>query len=300
MTFKLAFKHIFSKPFLSIFTLIGVIFALTVLGSFWTVVENLERVRVQSSGTNPQTARAPALTLFVDAGAPKEDIQDLKNKLQADTRFGSMQLVQGVDALKVMEEQFGETLGHLFSGDSFPVTIKLTFANATMNQSEYIGILNEMRALPHVLDLDDGQNLTLSPKVAVTNRVFSWANSLLLIVFLIVSLLVSHLVRIAFETLRPEVETMKVLGASKFWIFKPLFIEGFLFGLVGSLFALLTLSIVVNGFLPKYAAVLLPQGLEIRALSFSSSLGLVGLSLLASVIGAFFTWPLIQRSPKEI
>jgi cell division transport system permease protein len=163
-----------------------------------------------------------------------------------------------------------------------------------------MGFLNELRSLPSVLDVDDGFRLVSVNHERVSNRIFSWATTLLAIVFLIVALLVSHLIRIAFESLRPEVETLKVIGASKFWIFRPLLLEGLFFGVIGSLLSLATLAILIRTVLPKFAELLLPPHFDVTHLSFTASLSLMGISLGASLLGAFFTWPLISRPAQEV
>lgn len=299
MILKLAYKHLVSRPFLTAFTLFGVCAALTVLGVFWTVVENLERVRV-SEVSQVSSSPTPGLTLFVDSKAPKNEITDLKTKLRSDKRFAQVEVVESEEALRSLEQQFGQTLGKVFSGDSLPITIKISLVSQSMQRGDFLVLLNEMRSLPNVLDVDDGMNVLPTPTTTVGAGVLSWANALLVIVFAIVALLVSHLIRIGFETLRPEVETMKIMGASKFWIFRPLLLEGVIFGIVGSLVSVVLMTLSVQVFLPRLVSMVFPAGLQLKVLSFSGSLGVMGLGLAASVIGAFFTWPLVSRPAREL
>ena len=209
-------------------------------------------------------------------------------------------MIDSKEALKSLERQFGETLSAAFQGDSLPLTFRLSFANPTMTRDEYVTLMNELRTYSNVLDVDDGVTMASMKKTELKSRIFTWANALLVMIFAIVALLVSHLIRIAFESLKGEVETMKVLGASPFWIFRPLLLEGAFFGVSGALMSLLILGLCVRYVLPQLAAYFLPKGVEIQALSMTSSLGLIGISVAASLVGACFTFPLVSRPPREV
>lgn len=300
MTLKLAIKHLFSKPFSTVFTLFAITAALTLLGSFWTIVENLERVRVNSMESAASSSANPALTVFVDSKLKSDEIENLKKKFSTDKRFGSVDWVPAGEGLKILESQFGEALSKVFSADAMPATLKIQFATSTMNRDDFVSLLNEVRSYPGVLDVDAGQSLVPVRADSANASVFSWATVLLVTVFMIVALLVSHLIRLAFESLRPEVETLKVLGASKFWIFRPLLVEGLFFGVGGAFASLVLLTITVQLVLPRFSEILLPKGFEMLGLSPMSSLGLVAVSLGASIFGALFTWPLIEKPAQEV
>ena len=299
MTWKLAIRHIVSRPFLSTFTLVGITITLTILGVFWTLVENMDRVKVQQESLSSSEA-VPGLTVFAESKLSAGDVSQLKSQLMKSGNFKDVVLVESKEALRDLERQFGEVLSKAFEGDSLPTTLKLQFADKKMSRSEWLRLLNEIRALPKVLEVDEGQGLMPVAQVNTTNRVISWATGLLVMVFSIVALLVSHLIRIAFENLKSEIETLKVMGASKFWIFKPLLLEGLFFGILGAGLSVGFLTLAVKSIDPKYVSRFFADGFQISLLSPSSTLTLFGLGLGASVIGALFTWPLIERPATEI
>jgi len=299
MILKLTMKHLLSKPVSSLLTLIAVCGALTLLGTFWTVVENLERVKLNQSNA-AATEAAPGVTLFVDSKLSATQVETLKAKVLEDKRFLSAEVISSKEAVKVMEQQFGEAIGKAFGEDGLPVTIKLVYAQSAFNRNEIVSLMNFLRSLPGVLDVDDGVGLLSKEKTVLSSRVFSWASGLLVVVFLLVALLVSHLIRLAFESSKSEIETMKVLGAKRSWMFMPLFLEGLFFGLAGSLLSLLMLTVGVKVFLPKLSATLLPRGVELSTLSLGSTVNLLALAIGASVFGAMMTWPLINRPAQEV
>lgn len=299
MTWKLAWKHLKTKPFLSFFTLLAMVSSLTVLGVFWTLVENLDRVQVVQSGNSTSESQG-GLAIFVDSVSGKENLADLKAKLANHVLVDRVEWISSEEAISQLEGQFGETLARAFTAETLPLTGRIFLKQTRLDQGQLSGLMNEFRSLPGVLDVDEGLRFTSAATTGVGQRIFSWASVLLVMIFLIVALLVSHLVRIAFETLRTEIETLKVLGASALWIFRPLILEGVLFGVTAGLLSLVVLAFLVNAVFPQVAPILLPKGMSIELLSLRSSLLLGGVSLAASLLGAIFTWPLLLRAPKEV
>ena len=300
MILKITAKHLLSKPFSSFMTLLAVSASLTLLGTFWTVVENLERVKFQQKTNATNTDTIPGLTVFVDSRLGSKEIENVRHALLEDKSFGSAEVVSPAEALKSLEQQFGEALSKVFGDEALPVTLKLQFAQTSMTRQDLLVLLNKVRSMPGILDVDDGMALGPVSESSVSGRIFSWATGLLIVVFLVVALLVSHLIRLAFESLRSEIETMKVIGAPNRWILLPLLADGLFMGIGGAVVALVTLMAFVQFVLPKFAHLLLPKGVAVVGLSLPSALGLIGLAVGASVLGALFTWPLVQRPPQEV
>jgi cell division transport system permease protein len=301
MIWKFTIKHILSRPFSAVLTLVALIVALSFLGGFWTLVENLERVRFSKSAT-VTSENVSGLTVFMDPKLQKSEIETFRNKILEDKRFAKAEVVSSDEAVKALQAQFGEALSKAFEKDTLPITLKLEFAQGSISRPDFLNLMNEIRQMPGVQDVDDGMSLLSAPTVEMTKTVFTWANLLLLLVFVVVALLVSHLIRLAFETHRPEIETLKIIGASKTWIFAPLFLEGLLFGVLGSVISLLLVRGLTLILISKDP---FSSGLEslslagMSALSLKSSINLALLGVVAAVSGALLTWPLIDQAPQE-
>jgi len=298
MIFKVSLRHLLSRPFSSFLTVIAISSALTLLGVFWTLVENLERVRLKQDHATIGGEVLPGLTVFADPTLKADQMDALKVKLLENKVFKSAEIISSAEAMKALEGQFGETLSKVFSGDQLPFTLRLEFQSSSMTRDDLVALLNTIRGLPGVLDVDDGLSLLSEDKSNLSARIFSWATVLLMSVFVVVALLVSHMIRLAFDPLAPEVDTLRVLGASRSWVFLPLLIEGLFFGLVGSLMSFALLQFCLRVILPNFSVALLPKDVQITALSGVSSLELIGLSLGAALVGSFLTWPMVNR-PSE-
>ncbi len=297
MIWKFTIKHIFTRPFSAFLTLVALVVALSMLGGFWTLVENLERMRFSKATADSETVSG--LTVFMDPKLSRSDIGSFRAKVLEDRRFSRAEVVSSDEAMRALEAQFGEALSKAFEKESLPITMKLEFSEGSISRSDFLVLLNEIRQMPGVQDVDDGLTLLSAPTVSMSKTVFSWANVLLLVVFIVVALLVSHLIRLAFETHRPEIETLKIIGASKSWIFAPLFLEGLIFGVVGVSVSLLIVKVLISYVIPQNPFLVLPDGMSLVSLSARSSLNLALLGIFASVCGALLTWPLIDQSPQE-
>lgn len=299
MIWKFTIRHILTRPFSAFMTLLAMTFALSLLGGFWTVVENLEKVRVANAQSVPGATGLPGLTVFVDPKLSSAELETFKAELLKNPRFVSTQVVPSSEALAALKNQFGETLSKVFEEGSLPTTLKLQFASGTLSRTEFLNLLNELRAKPGVLDVDEGLGAFSANENTVNERVFSWATGLLLLVFIVVALLVSHLIRLAFEAIRGEIETLKILGASRSRIFAPLLLEGLIFGILGGALAVLMVSVFFKFIVPNARLFMLPSQFEISSLSLGSSLSLAALGILASVAGAMLTWPLVDQPAQE-
>jgi cell division transport system permease protein len=297
MILKIVWRHLKARPFSGVLTLLAISLILTLLGSFWTLVENLSRVQKEhATGTQDKSS----LTLFLKPDLKSEELSNLRKDLRKERLFDNIQVISQEDALKELEQKYGETLAKTLSAQSLPTTIKIDLATKSVSHELWQSMVTELKKNPLVLDVDDGRILfSGGTQENIPQTIINWASLLFALVFAIVALLVSHLIRLVFETSRRDIETMKILGASKSWIFWPLLVEGLLYGILGALCSLVLLWFSVRQVLPRIAASILPKSFDVFFLSTSSWLGIVGVAIAASVVGALLTWPLVQSAPRE-
>lgn len=295
MITKILVRHLQARPLSSFLTLLAVSAALTLLGSFWTITENLEKVRMSQSKAGDK----PNITFFVDPALSPADITKLQTNLSGRPYFSGIETIKPEEAGAELEKQFGKALTDALGSETFPLMIKVGLASDKIDATAWNIQMNELRSLPGVLDVDDGSDILPSAKTSISSKAFSWSTVFLIGVLLVVSLLVSHLIRLIFESNRNELETLKVLGASKSWVFFPLVMESALIGFVASAISLFTLYWIVRGILPQYSEILLPAGTQLETLSTGSNLGLMALGVFAAMLGAMFTWPLVNKPASE-
>jgi cell division transport system permease protein len=295
MIAKILIRHLQARPLSSALTVLAVAAALTLLGSFWTISENLEKVRMSQT----RAGESPNITFFVDPSLSANEVAKLQANISERSYFSGIETIKPVEAGAELEKQFGKALTDALGSETFPLMIKAKLASDNINSNAWNVQMNELRSLPGVLDVDDGSDVLPTAGTSISSKAFSWSTIFLVAVLLVVSLLVSHLIRLIFESNRNELETLKVLGASKSWVFFPLIVESAIIGFVASTIALGTLYWIVKGVLPQYSQLLLPSGTQLQALSAGSNLGLLALGMFAAMLGALFTWPLVNKPAAE-
>ena len=118
-----------------------------------------------------------------------------------------------------------------------------------------------------------------------------WIVFLVAVVLLVVAstLLIANTIRLSIFARRREIEVMKLVGATNWFIRGPFMLEGLICGLGGSLLAVLMLVIGKSVALPS----ILPHiggGSDVHALPFAlNALALVGAGLLLGAAGSGLT-----------
>jgi cell division transport system permease protein len=118
-----------------------------------------------------------------------------------------------------------------------------------------------------------------------------WIAFLVAVVLLVIAstLLIANTIRLSIFARRREIEVMKLVGATNWFIRGPFMLEGLLCGLVGSILAIVLLTIGKEIALPS----LLPHiggGSDVHAVSFGlNALALLAAGLLLGAAGSGLT-----------
>jgi cell division transport system permease protein len=120
-------------------------------------------------------------------------------------------------------------------GTRIPDSYRLTPASGDINLMESLG--EQLRAQPGVLSVTD-----VSDSVKTVTGVSNFARRAMLVVgvglLVAALLLILNAIRMAMFARRREIEVMKLVGATNWFIRVPFMLEGIIQGLIGALFAL--------------------------------------------------------------
>jgi cell division transport system permease protein len=183
-------------------------------------------------------------------------------KLQASPLVKSVKFISREDALKDMQRRYPSLTQNL-AGNPFPPSEEIT-----PKKAEYIdAIASSMRPLPPgVQKVNNGAQRS--------HRILRVAH-LIDIVFLIAviilvaasTLLIANTIRLSIFSRRREIEVMKLVGATNWFVRGPFMLEGLLCGVVGALAAVFLLILSKEIVLPSVLGHL-NAGADVRAWPF--------------------------------
>jgi cell division transport system permease protein len=215
--------------------------------------------------------------------ATAKEINGVRVKLESNPQVKSVTFVSRDEALIQMKKKYPEYTTGLVS-NPLPDSEEVQPV-----KGDYIPqIANSITKsnLPGIQKVNYGKQTT--KKILHYANVFNVLFGIALIILLVASiLLVINTIRLSIFARRREIEVMKLVGASNWFVRLPFMIEGLIFGFVGSLSAVVLLLLGKAFALPALNFVQAPGA---HAIAFElNALILIGFGLLIGAIGSSFT-----------
>ena len=233
--------------------------------------------------------------IYFDEGAKKKDITAVQRYLANQVALGDVKTYSFVSKAEALRRA-RKTSPDLVSGisanplpDSFELTpthgedVKKIAAN--IRAQHFSGLdLQDRDIAPG--GVQDGKQTS---KRILQVATWIWRVFLVAVVILLVTstLLIGNTIRLSIFSRRREIEVMKLVGATNWFVRGPFVLEGLICGLAGSLAAILLLLL---GRIGWNAVVSFDDSSDVRALSFSLvALVLVGVGLGVGAVGSGLT-----------
>jgi len=176
------------------------------------------------------------------------EVNDVRSKLLASPLVKSVTPVSAEEGLKQMRKKNPE----LFKGSTLPYNpLGPALTVQPKRGEDTVKIANSLEPLPTgVHDVNYGKKT--AHKLLTAAKVIDIFFVLAVIVLLVSStLLIGNTIRLAIFSRRREIEVMKLVGATNWFIRGPFMLEGLITGLVGSLAAILLLILGKEIALPR-------------------------------------------------
>ena len=239
----------------------------------------------------------PQLTVFFmeKAGKPEADV--LKITLEgtgkvASTKFGSKD-----DALAIYKEQNKNDplLLEMVTADILPASLEVTAIDPRF-LSELEPVIKEADGVEEVIFQKD-----------VVDALLSWTNAIRIIGGTLAGLLaidslliIMTVIGLKIAMKKEEIEILKLIGATQWYIRKPFVIEGGIYGVVGAFFAWLMMTILLLvfrssllsflGAIPVIHTLLINPLSSVFLISAGAFLGVLGITgFLLGAIGSLIT-----------
>ncbi|MFN7095940.1 MAG: permease-like cell division protein FtsX [Gammaproteobacteria bacterium] len=285
--FLVSFGKMKRTPFATMLTVsvIGISLALPTL-----LLVLLRNVQAVSAGWSNSTQ----ISVFLKMNEPDDAVQQLINQLQADAQIGSVRYISSADGLKQFEKASGfSNLGNTLANNPLPAVLEIKPAPNMQTPEAVQQLLAQLKQLPQVdvvqLDMQWVNRLYAMLSVA-RHAVFSLA----ILLGIGVILIIGNTIRLATQHNRPEIEIMKLIGATNAFVRRPFLYTGILYGVAGGLVAWLFVEIL----LWSLSAPIYQLAQTYQSTISLNGIGLIGtlqLLIFAGLLGFIGSWLVVSR-----
>jgi cell division transport system permease protein len=222
---------------------------------------------------------------FVREASPSQ-INAVKVKLQTYPETKTIVFVSPQDALNRMRDKYPDLVQNLVD-NPLPPAFEVTPNDA----DQVTALANRLQPLPAGVDKVDYAEKKTERILAVTN-VIKYIFLLGSIILMIAStILIANTIRLSIFSRRREVEVMKLVGASNWFVRGPFMLEGVICGLIGAVIAVVMLVLAKELALPViegHSSTFRED--DVHALSFPvTALILIGVALAVGAAGSGIT-----------
>jgi cell division transport system permease protein len=224
--------------------------------------------------------------VFLVQDASETQINAVRAKLLTFPETKTVVFVSKEEALKRMKAKYPDLTQNL-SSNPLPAAFEVTPKSA----DQVTAIADKLQPLPAGVDKVDYAEKKTERILAVTN-VIKYIFLLGSVILLVAStILIANTIRLSIFSRRREVEVMKLVGASNWFIRGPFMLEGVICGLIGAIVAVVLLILAKQFALPViegHSSTFRED--DVHALSFPViALILIGVSLLVGAAGSGIT-----------
>lgn len=227
-TLKQGIANIFRNKWYSLASIATIGACLFMFGIFYSIVANFQYIVKEAQN-------GVAVTVFFDEGLSQERIAEIGSLIEARTEVDHVNFVSADEAWEGFKEEY---LGEYADG------FKDNPLKNSSNYEIYLRDVSMQSALVSYLESTEG--IRLINKSEITAKTLTSINSLvgyvaigIIIILLCVSVfLIANTVTIGISVRKEEINIMKYIGATDFFVRFPFVIEGILIGAFGSLIPL--------------------------------------------------------------
>jgi cell division transport system permease protein len=225
--------------------------------------------------------------VFFDRDATPKQVDAVRFKLDSNSQVKTFHFISAEEALKIMKDQrpdlFGTPLPYNPLGPSYTVDpVKAEYTESIANTLKEGGY----PAGVHNVTFGEEKAKRILKVANVINSIFLLAGLILLAAS---TILIANTIRLSIFSRRREIEVMKLVGATNWFVRGPFMLEGLICGLGGSILAIFLLflskEIALPSIIPR-----LDSGPGVQALSFwAIALILMAMGLLLGAAGSGLT-----------
>lgn len=236
-TIKQGIVNIFRNKWYSLASMATISACLFMFGIFYSLVANFQYIVKEAQD-------GVAVTVFFDEGISDERIAEIGSLIEKRAEVSHVNFVSADAAWESFKDDYLGEYADGFGDD-----------NPLPNSANYEVYLNDVSMqdslVTYVESLDGVRRVNRSEVTANTlsgmNKLIGYASAGIIAILLAVSIfLISNTVTIGISVRKEEINIMKYIGATDFFVRAPFVIEGILIGLAGSVLPLAIIYVIYN------------------------------------------------------
>lgn len=236
----------------------------------------------------------PQVTAFFKNDAPQADINSLENQLSQSGKVASIKYLSKEDALGIYREQNKDDplLLDLVTADVLPASFEIS----AIQIEDLGGISDTLKKSPIVSEVIYQKDV-VSALTSWTNAIRKIGIALIVFLSLVSIFIMVTIIGIKISQKKEDIEIMKLIGATNWYIRWPFIIEGIFYGVIGALigWSISTATLLyATPFLESFL-----KGIPIVPVPAMDLLILLGLELLlATLLGVISSFLAVLRYLK--
>lgn len=236
--FKTAFNNIKRNGWMTLAAVSAVTITLFLLGSLIAIIFNVNALATDIE-------EDVSVRVYIDHAADQENMDQLQEELESIANVESVEFSNRDEELQNVIGSYGEEFA-LDEGDENP--LHDVFVVHASNPEETGEVAQTASELDYVSDVNYGGE-TAERLFSVTTTLRNVGLIILAALIFIAIFLISNTIRITILSRKREIEIMKLVGASNWFIRWPFVIEGAITGLLGSILPILVISVIyISGY----------------------------------------------------
>lgn len=235
-TIKQGFTNIFRNKWYSLASIATISACLFLFGIFYSVVANFQYILKSAQD-------GVAVTVFFDKGISDERIAEIGNEIQQRSEVDHINFISADEAWNSFKDEYlgeyadGFTENPLAASANYEIYIK----DVSM-QASLVAYLEEVPGIRMV-----NQSEITANTLDGINRLVGYVAIGIIVLLLFVSVfLIGNTVTIGISVRKEEINIMKYIGATDFFVRCPFVVEGMIIGLIGSIVPLGIVYLIYN------------------------------------------------------
>jgi cell division transport system permease protein len=223
-----ALRSLRSSVSISLAAVVTVLSAVFMLGIFVPVYLQVQSV------VNDQRDKLD-VRVFIDDNAPVEQVNSLRTAIEAHPNTKEFTFISKADALTELRTQVDPSVLEELPANPLPASFEVKLEDPG-KRSELVDALAGHPALDKTGGNPISTGGETADKIIRGGNIIKWAGLGLLVVLLVASVFqIANTIRLSIFARRREVEVMKLVGATNWFIRWPFMIEGVICGVAGAL-----------------------------------------------------------------